>query len=364
MKISEVISGLEYIAPPSLQEQYDNAGLLTGNPDWDCRGIICCLDAIEEIVEEAIQKNCNLIVAHHPVIFKGLKKITGKNYVERTIIKAIKHDIAIYAIHTNLDNLISGVNGKIADKFRLINRSILLPKENLLNKLVTFAPVDQAEEVRSALFKAGAGQVSNYSECSFNVEGIGTFTGNDDTNPYVGEKNKMHKEKETRIEIIFPAYQEQRILKALYTAHPYEEVAYDIIPLSNRHPQFGSGLLGQLPKTLSEKDFLELVKTIFNTPMVRHTKCSGKSINKIAICGGAGSFLISNVLKSNVDAFLTADMKYHEFFEGDGQLLIADVGHFESEQFTIDYLNEVLEQKFPNFAVLKTEVKSNPVHYF
>jgi len=364
MKIAELLSSLELIAPSSLQEPYDNTGLLAGNPEWDCTGIICCLDAIEEVVDEAIQKKCNLVVAHHPIIFKGLKSITGKNYVERTVIKAIKNDIAIYAIHTNLDNTINGVNGRIADKLELVNRSVLLPKENFLNKLITFAPLDKAELVMLALFKAGAGHIGHYSECSFNVEGTGTFTAGVHTNPYVGEKNKMHKEAETRIEVIFPSHLQRIILHALFKTHPYEEVAYDVIPLSNQHPEFGSGLVGQLPRALAEKDFLELVKKIFMTGTVRHTKLTGKPIDKVAVCGGAGSFLISNALKSKVNAFLTADMKYHEFFDADGKLLIADVGHFESEQFTIDFLKEILEQKFPTFAVLKTEVKSNPVHYF
>lgn len=364
MKISEVISFLESWAHPSLQEHYDNTGLLTGNPGWECSGIICCLDAIEEVVNEAIEKKYNLIVAHHPIIFSGLKKINGKNYVERTIIKAIKNDIAIYAIHTNLDNVVNGVNGKIADKLGLQKRSILSPKESTLKKLFTFAPADKADIVRSAIFNAGAGHIGNYSECSFNTEGIGTFKGGENTNPYVGEKGKRHNENETRIEVIFPAYLEKKILQALFGSHPYEEVAYDIVPLSNLHPTIGSGLVGELPEPVSEKNFLELIKSTFNTGVVRHTLLTGKKIKKVAICGGAGSFLISKALECNADVYLTADMKYHEFFDADGKILITDVGHYESEQFTIDLLKEILEQKFPTFAVLKTGVKTNPVFYF
>lgn len=364
MKISEVISFLESWAHPSLQEHYDNTGLLTGNPGWECSGIICCLDAIEEVVNEAIEKKYNLIVAHHPIIFSGLKKINGKNYVERTIIKAIKNDIAIYAIHTNLDNVVNGVNGKIADKLGLQKRSILSPKESTLKKLFTFAPADKADIVRSAIFNAGAGHIGNYSECSFNTEGIGTFKGGENTNPYVGEKGKRHNENETRIEVIFPAYLEKKILQALFGSHPYEEVAYDIVPLSNLHPTIGSGLVGEFPEPVSEKNFLELIKSTFNTGVVRHTLLTGKKIKKVAICGGAGSFLIFKALECNADVYLTADMKYHEFFDADGKILITDVGHYESEQFTIDLLKEILEQKFPTFAVLKTGVKTNPVFYF
>ncbi|HMU45337.1 MAG TPA: Nif3-like dinuclear metal center hexameric protein [Chitinophagaceae bacterium] len=364
MKINEVISFLESWAHPSLQEHYDNAGLITGDPGWECSGIVCSLDAVEDVVNEAIEKKCNLIVAHHPIIFSGLKKINGKNYVERTIIKAIKNDIAIYAIHTNLDNVANGVNGKIADKLGLQKRAILSPKESTLKKLFTFAPTDKAELVRSAIFNAGAGQIGNYSECSFNTEGVGTFKGGENTNPYVGEKGEQHKENETRIEVIFPAYLEKRILKALFDSHPYEEVAYDIVSLSNLHPVIGSGLVGELSEPISEKEFLNLVKKVFNTGVVRHTLLIGKKIEKVAVCGGAGSFLISKALGCKADAYLTADMKYHEFFDADGKMLIADVGHYESEQFTMDLLKEILEQKFPTFAVLKTRVKTNPVFYF
>jgi dinuclear metal center YbgI/SA1388 family protein len=364
MQIAEIITFLESLANPSLQEQYDNAGLITGSPGWECRGIICSLDATEEVVKEAMAKKCNLIVAHHPVIFGGLKKINGKNYVERTIITAIKNDIAIYAIHTNLDNVIDGVNGEMAKMIGLQNVSILLPKEHTLKKLFTFVPVEKAEEVRNAIFSAGGGQIGNYSECSFNAEGTGTFNAGTGAHPYVGNIGKQHQEKELKVEVIIPAYLEAAIVAAMKAAHPYEEVAYDVVALSNKHPQTGSGLLGALAQPMEEEEFLNLMKSIFHLSVIRHTRLTGRSIKTIALCGGAGSFLISSALRASADIYITADMKYHEFFDADGRMVIADIGHYESEQFTISLLQEVLEQKFPTFAVLKTEVRTNPVFYF
>jgi len=364
MKISEIISFLESQAHSSLQEQYDNAGLITGSNDWECSGVICSLDATEEVVNEAVAQKCNLIVAHHPIIFGGLKKINGKNYVEKAVIAAIKNDIAIYAIHTNLDNVVAGVNGKIAEKIGLKNTSVLDPKNNTLKKLFTFAPVDKAEQVRNAIFAAGGGNISNYTECSFNTEGTGTFKAGKGANPYVGEVGKQHEEKEIRIEVIFSAFLENKILSAMKAAHPYEEVAYDVVSLSNQHPGIGSGLIGELSGSISEKVLLGKLKTIFHAPVIRHTRFLNRPVNKVALCGGAGSFLISKALAAGADLYITADMKYHEFFDANDQMMIADIGHYESEQFTIDLLKEILEQKFPTFAVLKTAVKTNPVNYF
>lgn len=364
MKIAEVISFLESVAPPSLQESYDNAGLLTGNSNWECTGVITTLDATEAVVLEAMEKKCNLIVAHHPIIFGGLKKITGKNYVEQTIITAIKNDIAIYAIHTNLDNVLQGVNAAIADKLGLINRRILQSKNNTLKKLFTFVPADQAEKVRSAIFAAGGGHISNYSECSFNTPGFGTFKPGEGTNPYTGKIGERHIEDEIKMEMIFPAWLQQAILNAMFAVHPYEEVAYDIISLDNQNQQVGSGLVGELPEPLSETAFLGLLKTKFNLSVIRHTPLLDKMVTKIALCGGAGSFLIGAAAASGAGFYITGDIKYHEFFDANDRLVVADIGHFESEQYTIDLLHEVLSQKFPTFAIQKTGVKTNPVRYF
>jgi len=362
--ISDIVAFLESLAHPSLQESYDNAGLITGHAGQPCTGIICSLDVTEEVIAEAVSKGCNMIVAHHPIIFRGLKRINGSNYVERTIIAAIRNDIAIYAIHTNLDNVLHGVNGRMAAMLGLEKTAVLAPKEGTLRKLFTFAPADRAAEVREALFVAGAGHIGNYSECSFNSDGTGTFTAGEGTDPYVGKTGQQHHERETRIEVIYPVHLENRIVSALKWAHPYEEPAYDLVPLANTHAATGAGLVGQLPEAMEEKQFLGKLKSVFRLAVVRHSPLTGKKVQRVALCGGAGSLLISKALRARADVYITADMKYHEFFDAEGQMLIADIGHYESEQFTVNLLQEVLEEKFLTFAVLKTTVNTNPVQYF
>jgi dinuclear metal center YbgI/SA1388 family protein len=364
MKIKDILQAIEVFAAPELQEDYDNARLITGNKEWDCTGVLCTLDVTTEVVKEAIAKKCNLIVTHHPIIFKGLKSINGNDYVQQVIIAAIKNDIAIYAAHTNLDNVILGVNGKIADKLGLTNITILSPKHKILRRLITFAPEDIAEDVRKALFDAGAGHIGKYSECSFNSVGTGTFKAEKGADPYVGEVGERHSEKETKIEIVYPFYLENQVVNALIKNHPYEEVAYDIFSMENVHLGIGAGIIGELEKDTNEDEFLKIVKETFNIKSIRHTALLNKNIKKVAICGGAGSFLIKTAIAQNADIYLTSDIKYHEFFDAEGKILLADIGHYESEQFTMDLLLELIVRKFPTFAVLKTEVNTNPVNYF
>jgi dinuclear metal center YbgI/SA1388 family protein len=364
MQIKDIVSTLEKLAPLKLQEDYDNAGLLTGNADWDCSGAIVTLDVTEAVINEAVEKKCNLIIAHHPIIFKGLKKITGKNYVAQTIIAAIKNDIAIYAIHTNLDNVIDGVNGKIADKIGLINSQILLPKNNLLQKLSVFVPQANKATLLDALFATGAGNIGNYSECCFSTEGLGTYKAGEGASPYLGKIGERHAENEAKIEVIFPVWLQNQIIKVMQITHPYEEVAYDIYPLANGYPQTGSGLIGELKNPVDESVMLNTLKEIFNIPTIKHSGFTGKMVKKVAICGGAGSFLTKTAIAAGADMYITSDIKYHEFFDAETSLLLADIGHYESEQFTIVLLFDILREKFPNFAVLKTGVNTNPVHYF
>ncbi len=363
MKLNALTSHLESLAPPAYQESYDNAGLIVGNPEWEIKKALLCIDSTEDVVKEAIRKKCNLIIAHHPIVFKGLKKFTGKNYVERAVMLAIKHDIAIYCAHTNLDNVHVGVNKKISDKLGLTNTQILLPKKEILKKLVTFCPLKNAEKVRDALFAAGAGVIGDYSETSYNTEGFGTFKGNESTNPHVGDKGKRHHEPEIRIETIFPCYTEQGLIKALFDAHPYEEVAYDIIPLENKHLRAGSGMVGELPKPVEEMTFLKFLKKTFKAGCVRYTPLTGRKIMKVAVCGGSGSFLLQDAIRAKADIFITGEFKYHDFFDAEGNILIADIGHFESEQFTTEIFYAVLSEKFNNFALLFSDTNTNPVNY-
>jgi dinuclear metal center YbgI/SA1388 family protein len=364
MKITDLISVIERYAAPELQEDYDNAGLITGNASWECNGVVCTLDVTVETLKEAKENNCNLIVAHHPIIFRGLKRINGRNYVEQVIIDAIKNDIAIYAAHTNLDNIILGVNGMIAKKLGLKNITILQPKNKMLRRLITFAPTGKAEEVRNAIFAAGAGHIGKYAECSFNSEGTGTFKAGEGADPYVGEIGERHHERETKIEIVYPFYLESQVVKALIDNHPYEEVAYDIFTMDNVHFGIGAGVIGELEEPEEEKDFLKFISGIFDAKGIRHTELLGKPIKKVAVCGGAGSFLIKKAAQMGADLYITADVKYHEFFDAEGKLVLADIGHYESEQFTIDLMHDLLAEKFPTFAVLKTKVNTNPVRYF
>jgi dinuclear metal center YbgI/SA1388 family protein len=363
MTIADIAATLEAIAPLSLQEDYDNAGLITGSPDWQCAGILCTLDVTPDVVEEAVGRKCNCIVAHHPIVFRALKKINGKNYVEEAVIKAIKNDIAIYAAHTNLDNVINGVNGRIADKLGITNRSILEPKTGILKKLYTYVPQAHLETVRDALFKAGAGNISNYSECSFTYPGTGTFKPGTGSEPFSGTVGERKNEDEVKLEVILPAWLEKPVMRALFEAHPYEEVAYEVITLDNLHQETGSGIIGEISPVAPE-DFLRSLVRNFELKVVRHTPLPDRPIRKVAVCGGAGSFLITSALRAGADAYVTGDVKYHEFFDAVGGMLLCDIGHFESEQFTVDLFVDIFLQKFPNFAVLKSEVRTNPVSYF
>ncbi len=364
IKIKEITHYLEAIAPPSLQESYDNAGLIVGNPEQEVSAALVTLDITEAVVDEAIRKNAGLIIAHHPIIFSGLKKLTGKNYVERTVIKAIKNNIALFAAHTNLDAVSVGVNAKICQKLGLRDCQILQPVSGELKKLVAFIPLEAAAKVRDAVFKAGAGHIGNYDHCGYNLEGTGTFRPGENTNPYAGKKGEIHHESEIRFETIFPSWLQGKILQALIQSHPYEEVAYDIYPLENQFDQAGMGMIGMLPTPLPEKEFLNLLKKTFSANCIKHTALRGEPVRKVAVAGGAGSFLLSKAIAAKADFFVSGDFKYHQFFDAEGKMVIADIGHFESEQFTKELFYELLTKKFPKFAVQFSEVNTNPVHYF
>jgi dinuclear metal center YbgI/SA1388 family protein len=364
MIIKEVISILEGLSPIALQEGYDNSGLSVGNKEQEVSGILCTLDVTMEVLEEAIQKKANLIVSHHPVIFQGLKSLTGKNNVEKIVIKAIQNNIALYAGHTNFDNAFNGVNKVICNKIGLSKLKILSPLKDKLVKLVTFVPVDNAEKVRQAIFDAGAGVIGNYDSCSYNTKGEGTFRGNENTNPFVGEQSKLHKETEVRIETILPSYLQNKVITALILAHPYEEVAYDLYPLNNSYNSVGAGMIGELPDSISANKLLQLLQTEFKAKGIRFAGDDSKKIKRIAVCGGSGSFLINDAIRNKADVFITGDIKYHQFFDNHNELLIIDIGHFESEQFTKELFYEVLTKNLPKFAVHLSEIKTNPIKYF
>jgi dinuclear metal center YbgI/SA1388 family protein len=361
--VRQITNYLETIAPPQLQESYDNAELLTGNANDQVKGILLTLDCTEAVVEEAIQLGYNLIVAHHPIIFKGLKSITGKNYVERTIIKAIKNDIAIFASHTNLDSVSNGVNYKICQKIGLQNTSILAPKSGILKKLVVFVPQENTEELLEALHKAGAGNIGRYSHCSFRSAGKGRFKPGEEADPHIGQANKLEEVEEERLELIVPANIEQQVLHAMLQAHPYEEVAHYVTALDNQYQEVGSGMIGDLPEPMEPKEFLLHLKETMQLQCIRHTPLINRKVQKVAVCGGSGSFLLKDAIKKGADVFVTADFKYHEFFDAEDRLVIADIGHYESEIFTKELFFEILSEKFTNIAVNFSKIATNPISY-
>jgi len=349
MKIRNLTAYLESIAPASYQESYDNSGLIVGDPNAEITGVVVCLDSTEEVIEEAISMGCNVVVAHHPIVFRGLKRFNGRNYVERTVMKAIKNDIAIYAIHTNLDNVYqNGVNAKIAEKLGLQNTQILSPKKEM-KKLFTFVPATHSEALRDALFAAGAGQINGFHKMSYSTLGVGTVDGQ------VGAQMKL--------EVLFTSAQQRAILNALQEQHPAEKVPYDLISVENSTLEIGSGMIGDLKKPMKPLDFLKKLKKTMQAGCVRHTKAIGKDISRVAVCGGSGGFLLSQAVRQKADIFITADYKYHEFFDADGRIIIADIGHYESEQYTIELLHGLISEKFTTFAAHFTEVNTNPVHY-
>lgn len=361
-KLVEIVDLFENYAPSAWQESYDNSGLVTGEMDMTISKILITLDVTEAVVDEAIEKQCNMIISHHPLIFKGVKSLTGGGYIERSIVKAIKNDIAIYSAHTNIDSVPNGVSGKMYDILNLKNRSVLSPKTSSLIKLISYIPEESLATVREALFSAGAGKIGLYDNCSYSSDGEGTFRANKECTPYVGNIGELHKERECRLEVIVERYKIDSVVKALKRSHPYEEVAYDITPIENSHPLIGIGMVGELEEEVDELTFLNLVKEKFKCPVIKHSPLFGKRIKRVALCGGSGSSLINRAISSSADIYITGDITYHQFFDTKNRIIIADIGHYESEQFSKELFYDILIKKFPNFAILLSEVNSNPVN--
>ena len=363
MKIHEITDYLEEIAPLHYQESYDNSGLLVGDFNSKVKGALISLDCTESVIDEAISLGINLVISHHPIIFSSLNKINGRNYVERVIIKAIKNDIAIYAIHTNLDNVFEGVNSKIAEKLGLINCKILLPKSKQIKQLVVYCPLTHSLALKEALLENGAGSFRNYDNCSFSVKGKGTFRPKKGSSPFLGNLGDLEQVDEERLEFFFNNEDENRLLDVMHQNHPYEQVAFQVYSLDNISSEIGSGMIGDLQKEIEPKEYLDSLKSKMSTECIRHTKLINKKIKKIAICGGSGSFLLEEAKKQNADLFVSSDFKYHEFFDAEDKIIIADIGHFESEQFTKDLIYDLLSKKFTKFAVQLSKVNTNPINY-
>ncbi len=363
MQIKDVTRALEELAPLSYAEDFDNVGLLVGDYHAEVEGVLIAHDTLEEVVEEALEKKCNLIISFHPIIFKGLKSLTGKNYVERAVLKAIKNDIAIYATHTALDNSFKGVNAMMCEKLNLRHKRVLIPQANTIKKLVTYVPRKEADKVRQAIFKAGGGNIGNYDQCSFNIDGKGSFKGNEDSDPKVGKRGELRFEEETQLNITFPKDRQTAVLQALFRSHPYEEVAYEVTSLENKNQHIGIGMVGELEQEMEATAFLRRVKEVFKLSVIRHSRLLGRPVKKIAVLGGSGAFGIQAAKSCQADIYITGDLKYHDFFQAENQLILADIGHFESERFTKELIHTFLIKKFRNFAIVLSDKNTNPVQY-
>ncbi len=364
MILKEVISKIEERIQIRTAENFDNVGLLCGNQEREITGILVCHDALENVVDEAITKQLNLIVCFHPIIFSGLKSLTGKNYVERAVLKAIENKIAIYAIHTAFDNDFFGVNFGICEALGLKNQNILIPKQTALKQLTVYVPCTHTEIVREALFSAGAGNIGFYDECSFTLKGDGTFRPTEGSNPFSGTKNIRENADEEMISVIFESFKQNKIISAMKASHPYEEVAHQIYQLENENHYLGLGRFGDFEMEMEEDDFLKFVKEKFNLKVIRHSSFNSKKIKRVGVLGGSGANGIGAAISSGCDAYLTGDVKYHDFFQAENKMLICDIGHFESEQFVTQQLFEILSEKFPKFAISKSNENTNPVNYF
>lgn len=364
MKIKEILGIIEEVAPLHLQESYDNSGLIVGDEQAEVDKVLLCIDITEAVVQEAIDRGCGLILSHHPIVFHGLKRLTPTGYVERCVLMAIRNNVALAAMHTNLDNSNLGVNKMIADKIGVVQPQTLDPKAGLLRKIITFVPETHADVVRQAMFEAGGGHIGNYSSCSYTTEGLGSFKANADANPFVGTAGQLHFEPEQRIEMVVPYYQVQKVVKAMNEVHPYEEVAFDVVSIENNWPNVGAGMIGLLQKPMDEIEFLEHLREVFHVPVLRHSPFLKRKIEKVAFCGGSGAFLLPAAKSAKADAFVTADVKYHQFFDPDGALLMVDAGHFETEQFTKELMADILRKKSAKFAVLFSDVNTNAVGYY
>src|SRR4030042_2990 len=364
MKLKDLCLFLDTAIPLSFQEGYDNSGLQLGTPDREVNSALICLDVTDEVLDEAGYAGCDVIISHHPLIFTGIKRLSGRTVTERLVMKALKQDVAIYSAHTNLDVAGNGVSRKMAEKLMLKNVKTLSPLKNKLSKLVTYIPENHLDKVREAIFSAGAGVIGDYDQCSFTTQGTGSFRGGEGSNPFVGEKGKMHFEKEIRFETVMFSHIRERVIKALLENHPYEEVAYDIYPLENENIEIGLGCVGEMPEPAGEKDFLRSIESVFSARGIRYSKLTGNKIIKVALCGGSGGALLNDAIASGADAFITADVRDHSFFEAGNKMIVIDIGHYESKKFSVEILYDLIIKKFPTFALRFSEINTNPVNYF
>lgn len=362
--LGEFTRWLEELIPPAFQEHYDNSGLQVGDPDASVNSVLLTVDVSAEVIAEAGEHGCNLIISHHPLIFTPLKRIAGGSETERCVASAVRGGIAIYSAHTSFDNVSWGVSHILAEMIGLTKIRVLAPLKGKLSKLITFVPVSHAGRVREALFAAGAGHIGNYDRCSFSVTGDGTFRAGEGADPYAGQVGEDHSEPEIRIEAVMPSHLAPACVRALLAAHPYEEAAYDIIALENEYHGAGAGAIGTLPGPLTVTMLLEKLKALTGIPVIRYSGDAARTVTTIAVCGGSGSDLISAAARAGADAFVTGDIKYHAFTQAPDDMIVADIGHYESEKFSLELLHDLINKKFPKFALRFSGIKTNPINYY
>ena len=362
--LKTLLDNIEGWAPLALQEDYDNAGLILGNPQATVHKALVCLDITPEVVDEAIQLHADLVISHHPAIFKGIKRINPASRLGYMIKQSLCHDIAWYAMHTNLDNTLDGVNSYLAKQLGLQTPRPLIPLKGLYGKLQVYVPSSHAEQLRQALAEAGCGISPKYDHCSFSSQGEGRLRALENARPFVGEPGQLHVEPECKIECLYPVHKTRQVMAVLLASHPYEEPAFDLMPLENTAADKGSGIIGILETPCTETAFLDRLKTLTGVPCIRHSGFKGRQIRKVALCGGSGGSFIHAACGQGADVYITGDLKYHDFTDAETGTWLVDIGHHESEQFAKQLIFNHLTKNFPNFAVSISEQGMNPVSYY
>ncbi len=367
MKVNDIHSILAAWAPKEIAWERDNVGLQVGDPEANVRGVLVCLDCTEQVILEARKQKADLIVSHHPLLFRAPKSITTADETGRAIRALIENKTNLYSAHTNLDFTAGGTSFAIAEALRLKNVEFLRKSYEVDKKIVTFVPRLHTQKVRNAMAEAGAGIIGNYDYCSFGIAGTGSFRGNSAANPAIGTKGKLESAEEIRLEMIGKQWNTEKIVKAMIAAHPYETVAYDIYPLQNASTEFGMGIIGTLKQPMGLSSFLQLVKKQLNARVLRRTTALNNVVQRIAACGGAGGELVDTAIAQHADVFITADVRYHDFHHATGKITLIDAGHFETEHPVVNAvvrkLNTEIRKLGQRIPVRAAKTSTNPIYY-
>lgn len=364
LPLKTLLAGLEQWVPFVWQENYDNAGLILGDPNQQIRKALVCFDVTPEVVDEAVRNEADLILSHHPAIFKGIKRINPASRLGYMLKQSLCHDIAWCALHTNLDNTLSGVNSWLCEHLGLQEVRPLVPLQGIYGKLQVYVPEAYAEKLRQALAEAGCGAGTKYDTCSYTSRGEGRFRAGSQAHPFTGRIGELHCEAECKIECLYPLHKTRQVLDVLRTNHPYEEPAFDLLPLQNEAVEQGAGAIGILPETMQERELLDKLKELTGVHCIRHSGFQGRRIKKIALCGGSGGSFIANACGQKADVYITGDLKYHDFTDTEPGTWLVDIGHFESEKFAMELIFRFIRKNFPNFAVSISEQAKNPVSFY